>query len=851
MRLDVYSHSFKISEALPAQKKVIEKFCGTLVQYEMEIKEGVRSYSAKRVFASSDPGRNYYRLHINSLKGFLEHLAYHQLKPEDYETVVHEAVIEDRHRIQLKILSLDEPRDPQPAIIQHILNPGYNKIVTLQTGKGKRLSNSTRVRTPGGWKQNGKLKVGDYVISRDGTPTKVTGVYPHPPVQLYRVTFADGRWVDADLEHLWQCYYVNTGKHNRWQVRDTAEMKRLINMPNPRVYIPLPEPEVTPRMVLPLDPWLLGVIIGDGSLTGSCVGISTPDQFIVDEVNRLCPSNLSLKYNSGCDYRLTKKEGFKGGNEVINTLNQLDLKGCLSNEKFIPKLYLNGSIEQRWAMVQGLMDTDGTVQKSGSISYSTVSEQLAKDVQLLVRSLGGIACIRPRQTYYTHNGERKPGQLCYEVDMRHKTPSMFFRLPKKKDRTNDQGQYNADLKLRVKSIEPSVVEAATCIAVDHPERLYVVQDYIVTHNTFLTKYSFKELAVRSVFFMKGSFIERWIPDMDESFDLRGQAILNVRGKEALSSIMHMALDGSLQKTKAIFISITTYNTYLNDVETYGVSETYPIAPGDFFDKLNIGMAVLDEGHQNPHQVMKLFCYTHIPKFVTLSATLDTMDAFMTKIYELMYPRDERCNGDYYDKYIAVTTIKFQLNRPNRIRWKGFGGAYSHTTFEASMMTHKNKVELDNYLKLIAWSVKEKFVDVMEKGQKLLVFCGTIKFCTLVQKHLQKLHPNLTVGRYVGGDKMSVFDKSDIIVSTVLSAGTAVDILNLRISIMTTAIDSQQSCEQVLGRTRRMKGWPGITPQFFYFCCTSIDKHIKYDKNKRGFFSDKVLSHGSEQAPVMV
>lgn len=506
MRLDVYSHSFMISEAIPPQKKVIEKFCGTLVQYEMEIKEGVRSYSAKRVFASSDPGRNYYRLHINSLKGFLEHLAYHQIKPDEYETVVHEAVIEDRHRITLKVLSLDEPRDPQPAIIQHILNDGYNKIVTLQTGKGK---------------------------------------------------------------------------------------------------------------------------------------------------------------------------------------------------------------------------------------------------------------------------------------------------------------------------------------------------------TFLTKYSFKELGVRSAFFMKGSFIERWIPDMDESFDLRGQAILNVRGKEALSSVMHMALDGTLQKTKAIFISITTYNTYVNDVETYGVSETYPIAPGEFFDKLNIGMAVLDEGHQNPHQVMKIFCYTHVPKFVTLSATLDTMDAFMNKIYELMYPREERCNGDYYDKYIAVTTIKFQLNRPNRIRYKGFGGAYSHTTFEASMMTHKNKVEMDNYLKLIAWSVKEKFVDVMEKGQKLLVFCGTIKFCTLVQKHLQKLFPQLTVGRYVGGDKMSVFDASDIIVSTVLSAGTAVDILNLRISIMTTAIDSQQSCEQVLGRTRRMKGWPEVTPQFFYFCCTSIDKHVKYDKNKQEFFRTKVLSHGSEQAPVMV
>jgi len=167
------------------------------------------------------------------------------------------------------------------------------------------------------------------------------------------------------------------------------------------------------------------------------------------------------------------------------------------------------------------------------------------------------------------------------------------------------------------------------------------------------------------------------------------------------------------------------------------------------------------------------------------------------------------------------------------------------------MTNKNRVELKNYLDLIKWTVDEKFVKVMEKGQKMLVFCGTVKLCTLVQKYLQKMFPKLGVGRYVSGDKMKVFDECDIVVSTVLSAGTAVDIPNLRVSLMTTAIDSQQSNEQTLGRTRRLVGWPDITPEFFYFCCTSIDKHIRYHNNKEQFFKGKVLYHGVEQAPVMV
>lgn len=853
MKIDVYSHSFMITEALPAEKKVVDAFCRGLVQFEMVMVDGVKSYRAAKVFASANNSRSYYRLHINSLKAFLDHLSYHQIKETDYEVVTHPALFETRHKVKFDVLELQTPRDPQPAIIEHVCAEGANKIVTLQTGKGKRISDDSLVRVPGGWKKNGKLKVDDYVISRDGTPTRVTGVYPSEgPVQLYRVTFADGRWVDADPEHLWHCFYVNTSPGVRWKVRDTMEMKRLISMPNPRVYIPLPEPEVTPKVSLPLDPWLLGVILGDGCISGkSGVMIATPDQFIVDEVNRLCPQSMSLKHSGRYNYNLTKDCGGRGVNAVTAMLRHLDLMGCRSETKFIPKIYLNGSIEQRWAMVQGLMDTDGTVQKSGSISYATASEQLALDLQLLVRSLGGIAAIRVRQPHYTHNGEKKPGQLCYEVDIRHKTPSKFFRLPKKKDRTNDNGQYNADLKLRVMSIEPSRVAPATCIAVEHPERLYVVQDYIVTHNTFLTKYCMNELSVRTVCFMKSSYIDRWIPDMEKTFNFKRGEILNISGSKSLSALMYMALNGELAKVKLIFISTNTYTKSINEYEQYGVTERFPIPPGEFFSTLNIGMAVLDEGHQFPHQIMKLFCYTHVPKFVTLSATLDTMDAFMTKIYELMYPRNERCNGDYYDVYINVCAIKYQLNRPKALRWKGFGGAYNHNTFEASLMQGKNRVELKNYLDLIKWVVDDKFVKVMEKGQKMLVFCGTVKLCTLVQKFLQKVFPQLTVGRYVSGDKMTVFDHSDLVVSTVLSAGTAVDIPNLRLSLMTTAIDSQQSNEQTLGRTRRMIGWPELTPEFLYFCCTSIDKHIRYHTNKEEFFRGKVLYHGVEQAPVMV
>lgn len=369
--------------------------------------------------------------------------------------------------------------------------------------------------------------------------------------------------------------------------------------------------------------------------------------------------------------------------------------------------------------------------------------------------------------------------------------------------------------------------------------------------TLLSKLSMRDLGLRTAVIMKGGYIDRWVPDMEQSFKFKKGELLVVRGSIPLQAIQEMALDGEFDRVKVVFISTDSLSDYIKSYERHGVTEEYPVAPGEFFDRLRIGFAVLDEGHQKPHQVMKLFCYTHVHRFLTLSGTLDTMDAFMSKMYELMYPRALRCDGDHYDVFIRVTAVRYQLKVPRSLRYTGFGGAYNHTTFEASLMTKKNKRQLTNYLEMIAFYVKYRFTDVMEKGQKMIVFCGTIKFCTMLQKFLEKRFPGYKVVRYVSQDKMSVLNDGEIIVSTVLSAGTAVDIPNLRLSLMTTAIDSQQSNEQALGRTRRLKDWPDVSPEFLYFCCDDVPPHVKYHRHKMEFFKGKVLSHVSEQSPYTV
>jgi len=159
------------------------------------------------------------------------------------------------------------------------------------------------------------------------------------------------------------------------------------------------------------------------------------------------------------------------------------------------------------------------------------------------------------------------------------------------------------------------------------------------------------------------------------------------------------------------------------------------------------------------------------------------------------------------------------------------------------MRHKGL--LKNYLKIIDHAIYNRFVSVREDGQKALVFFARVDLCTLMTERLRKLYPELNIVRYVGseGDSYEDILEADITVSTIGSAGTAIDIKNLRSTFMSTAIDSRQSNEQVLGRTRPLKDWPDITPEFIYFGCLEIDNHMKYHRNKREFFHGKVLSHG--------
>jgi len=357
-------------------------------------------------------------------------------------------------------------------------------------GTGKAQPLDALIKTPNGWSQMRDMTVGSAIVAKDGTKTSVTAVFPQGSKDIYTIKFKDGREARCCREHLWRVYCYDW--KDKWRVINTEVLIGLLAQKSKegRLYIDLPDSEdVIDSENLPVDPYLLGLLLGDGHIGRNCIRLSTGDDFIVEQVRGILPSELGIFHVGKFDYSIVKssRERRRGNNSLLSTLrDDLGMCGIKSDMKFVPDVYLHSSTSQRLSILQGLMDSDGTVCKnSGSLSFTSVSEGLAMDVQYLVRSLGGLASISEKEVWFGYDEKKKKGKNAFNVNIRMKTPSAAFRLPRKIELTRDDGQYKGSLRLGIVSVEKSGCEEAQCISIKHGDSLYVTNDFVVTHNTYV------------------------------------------------------------------------------------------------------------------------------------------------------------------------------------------------------------------------------------------------------------------------------------------------------------------------------------------------------------------------------
>ncbi len=849
LTIRVASHHFVATRISPRGRLAVEAFAKRNVQYGFMRRPNSRRYvhAPIKVFAATTVDRTEFRFHINQLKEFKDYLKSQYLDGDlvEFEEVDFQPPV----KVEFKFQPQWTDREEQIPVIDYLKeSTPRTKFVNLQTGKGKAQPLDAKVRIPNGWKTMGELSVNDKVVAWDGTSTNVVQVHPQGMQEIFKVTFADGRSTECTGDHLWEVFYINTTIKRRWRVVNTVEMMRLISMPNPRVYVKLIKPEETPDINLPMDPYVFGLILGDVHIGKVNLSFTNIDFPIINELVRAMPSSMAMTCHGEHGFALRRSSAINPNrNEYLEVFRSFGLAGKLSHEKFVPNVFLNGSVSQRLAIVQGLLDTDGTVQTSGSVSFSSTSYTLAKNVQYLIRSLGGIAAIRSRFTSFTHKGEKKKGRECFDVDIRYPKASELFRLPRKIERTNDLNQYADTLKLRVTSIESCGQKEAQCISVEHPDQLYVTDDFVVTHNSYCTMRAMGSYGFRTLIIVKPMYLDKWLEDLRRTYELEIEDVITVRGGEALQALLEMAEDGRLT-SKIILMSNKTLQNWIKLYEQKrGQFHDlgYPCYPEQLCEHLGVGVRVIDEVHQDFHLNFKIDLYTHVPVSILLSATLISDDPFVTKMHEVMCPVMERYQGAAYDKYVSARAVFYKFVKPELIRWQDPARkTYSHVIFEQSIMRQRHV--LNNYMSMIKTLLDHTYMKDKKPTQKAMVFMSTKEMCTLMTDYLKGEYPALDVRRYIDEDPYENVMEADIRVSTLMSAGTAVDIDNLTTVILTIAIASSSGNIQGLWRLRKLKD--GTTPQFLYLACEDLQKHLDYHHNKRVILETRALNYRSDHFP---
>jgi phosphate starvation-inducible PhoH-like protein len=384
----------------------------------------------------------------------------------------------------------------EPDRVSQHLERGVIEVAPLAFMRGRSQPLSSTVLTPSGFRPIGSLHVGDLVIGSDGRPTSVIGVYPQGRKEVVRLRAQDGSSTLCCTEHLWQVFTLEDRRRGKpGRILEAQDMVgRLRRFHQHRFELPLLSApvEFEPREV-PIDPYALGLLLGDGSFSVGAPSFATGDLELAGALEDAL-DGIEVTWTSGPNYRLRHVHGHRGGvivaNPVIVALRELGLAGARSETKFVPETYLHNAPAVRHALLQGLLDSDGGPvtqhARTCRIQYTTCSEALCDDVVYLVRSLGGVAYRRRREA-----ADRPPGSAngrpvhhrhdAFILDIRLPPGIEPFRLERKREIYN---RYGGGRPMRfVDAIEPAGEAECVCIQVAAADSLYVTDDFLVTHNT--------------------------------------------------------------------------------------------------------------------------------------------------------------------------------------------------------------------------------------------------------------------------------------------------------------------------------------------------------------------------------
>lgn len=382
----------------------------------------------------------------------------------------------------------------------------YAAKADIGRGGRKAQSLTSRILTPAGWTTMGELHVGQAIMGRDGTPQFVMAIHPQGELELFEVEFSDGSKTECCDDHLWAVRDAKDRKHRGSisekpfvvktlrEIRQSLLIQRTDGQTQYRYQIPVASPMEFPQLSpLPVHPYVIGCMLGDGSLTRNDPTFTCDDPEMIETLTPMLAeigSEFAIRGKRGIEYSIRDIRPRTQGVGLFNKhLVALGMAGQRAETKSIPVMYKFASIWDRLELLRGLLDTDGWIslrvrkRESCRVRFCSVSKQLADDVKSLVETVGGVATITSKLPTFMYHGEKKTGQVAYELTITLPDFVNPFKLSRKADKWRPRSTYQA--RRTIVAVRPIGTKPAQCITVSNQDNLYVTDHCIVTHNSWM------------------------------------------------------------------------------------------------------------------------------------------------------------------------------------------------------------------------------------------------------------------------------------------------------------------------------------------------------------------------------
>jgi superfamily II DNA or RNA helicase len=374
--------------------------------------------------------------------------------------------------------------------------------------------------------------------------------------------------------------------------------------------------------------------------------------------------------------------------------------------------------------------------------------------------------------------------------------------------------------------------------IDNPTKSKLIPLQTGAGKTSLSLIAIGHLKKRVAFVSLARFSDQWLLNIPQVLDVKASDIMYVQGSGNLRSLIAMAREDGVVNNYFVF-SAETLQMYITNYEAdpEKTEDEYGCTPMELFPLLGIGIMLNDESHLSFHSLYRIIIYTNVEYQIGLTATLITDDSTVRRMHRVVYPAKAIYDSGELNKYADVYPIAYSMSEPIRkmVKTSPYGSnSYSHLIFEQSLV--KKDFLLRKYYKLIHSVVEDYYIEHYMTDDKLMIFVSTVDLATKLTSYLEEHYPDKKVVRYCQEDTYEDMLEGDIIVTTIISAGTGVDVPHLRICIQTVSVSSPASNIQSLGRLRELKD---RDVKFCYLYCENIPKQKMYSLRRIDLFRDRV------------